>query len=432
MNWSRLVSDSEIRAITFDRKGNLLLYGWSDGGNSVLEWAPYDLKTAVRRAGEAETGRKTGLGFSTWGANVGSFAHIIRMDPHTGAPLAKANFIAYLARENKPSSVRIDTIDAAVDDSVLLSGSSAYGLIETGSTKVNTLDHEKGDYIGREFVAVLNESLSNIRFSSAVPGAAQVPLQRYSGNREGSFAVASSRVGNKTRVVFVGGARENDAFKPVNNAQRRFGGGDLDGLYIVLEMDTLESEMLGDERPGKALTAAGVPEEGEGREVSGEYKVSAGMNRDFSLIVLRDGGHRKWPTMYMARPQGEGRVRDGSSGKFVLHGASDSVEMGGALRAREMRLGGHLGSMKDDDFHYPEITIEITVNSANEATAKISYQGNTVTRQGAFAARPSRPVGRGIHMSAVFEVTKQELGLAEGREDARDPIYLEIWAPGRP
>ncbi|TVR44268.1 MAG: hypothetical protein EA402_07360 [Planctomycetota bacterium] len=432
-NWSRLVSDSEVRGLDFDRKGNLLIYGWSDGGNSVFEFAPYDLKTPVRRAAQAATGRATGLGFSTWGANVGSFAHIIRIDPRTGTPLAKANFIAYLASENKPSSVQIQTINAAIDDSVLLTGASAFGLIETGSTKINTLDHAKGDYIGREFVAVLNESLSDIRFSSAVPGSGRVPLQRHSGKREGSFAVASARVGNKTRVVFVSGATAHEKFKPVNNAQGRFGGGDLDGLYIVLEMDTLKSEMLPYAQPGNALSAGATPEAGESREISGDFKVSAGMNRDNSLIVLRDGGGRKWPTFYMARPQGEGNVRsNGSSGQFTLHGSGTSVEMGDTTQARAMRLGGHLGSKQGDDFHYPEIAVEITVNSTSQATAKVTYAGNTVNRQGGYSVRPSRPVGRGIQVHGVFEFRKHELGLSESREDREDLVYLEIWAPGRP
>jgi hypothetical protein len=230
-NGCRLVSDSSIRLLSYDRQGNLLIAGWSDGGNTVFEYAPYDLRTSVA----AKTGSK-GLGFSTWGAGVGSFCHLMKIDPRTGEPLGKTLFVGYLKSKDKPSGLGVDTLDSGVDGSLLVGGASAYGLIETGAIKVNTFDWKAGDYIGGPFVAVLTEKMDSIRFCSCMPGGGEVQLMRHSRNVQGKWGTRSAVVNGKPMALFVCGARENEKFKPLNTAQSGFGGGKLDGLYLVLEL----------------------------------------------------------------------------------------------------------------------------------------------------------------------------------------------------
>ncbi len=425
-NWSRLVSDSSTRVVTFDRNGNVIMGGWSDGGNSVMAHVPYDLTRNVRGAIEERTGRRTGLPFSTWGAGVGSFAHINKIDVETGEPLAYTLFIAYLGDRNRPSSVSLDMLDTAVDNSLLLSGSSAYGLIETGSTKVNTLDAEAGDYIGGRFIAVLDEPWGNIRFSSALPGGGQVNLKRHSRNRSAAIGTDSARIGDKTRVVFVGGAVEHEKFRRVGGPQAGFGGGHLDGQFVVLEMDTLAPlPPFEPQVPTSAGRSVSLPD--TDRDIDGLFVVSEGMNRHHSVLVLRDTTARKWPAIYLGRPDGQGQVDTRGRGAFTLVGAPEQVELReGAHQHR--RLGGTYGSGD-----YPGLEIAVTVTGPETATGTIAYNGRTLELEGRLSIRDSRPSGRGVNLRGLFRATKAQLGL-DGRDpdDAEDEILIEFWAPGRP
>ena len=56
----RLVSDSAIRRAAVDPDGNLVIYAWSDGGNSVMYREPFDVRTHAKGF--------QGLGMSAYGA----------------------------------------------------------------------------------------------------------------------------------------------------------------------------------------------------------------------------------------------------------------------------------------------------------------------------------------------------------------------------
>jgi hypothetical protein len=60
----------------------------------VFERQPLDLDKSVN---------KQGFGFSTWGAGVGSFAHILLIDTNTFATVSKTLWTGYLTGKNKPS-----------------------------------------------------------------------------------------------------------------------------------------------------------------------------------------------------------------------------------------------------------------------------------------------------------------------------------------
>lgn len=425
-NWSRLISDSSAQVIAFDRNGDLLAAGWSDGGNSVWAHVPFDLTRHMQHAIKETTGRDRGLPFSTWGAGIGSFAHLIKLDPATANPLNYTLFISYLWNENRPNSVTMHMMDTAVDNSLVISGASAWGLIQTGSVVVNTLDAEAQDYIGGEFIAVLNEDWNNIRYSSAVPGAGRVILKRRNNRLGTNFGAASMQLGNKTRVVFFGGAREHEKFKPVNPLQNGFGGGEMDGLFVVLEMETLPRVQL---TPPPFPTAGGrtvsIGKSDEG--LSGRFIVNRGMRNDHSVIALRDTTGKQWPTFYRGRPVGDATIDAAGRGRFTLIGESDRVQLrGGSLN--EMRVGG-----RADQEEFPEIQFEFNLDSPDQATALITYNGQTLRKQGNYVRRRSRPVGQGINLRGVFSVTRQELGLAPpGSPHANDEILIDWWVPARP
>ncbi|TVR12031.1 MAG: hypothetical protein EA401_09915 [Planctomycetota bacterium] len=431
-NWSRLVSDSELRAAAWDHNGYALIYGWSDGGNTVFEYSPYDLKEGVRSAAEHRTGRPTGLGFSTWGAGVGSFAHIVRFDPRTGEPLAKTNFIAYLRSSGNPSSVGISTLEAGVDNSVLLAGSSAFGLIETNSTKVNSLDHET-DYIGGDFVAILNEAMSEIRFSSVLPGSGKLDLHRYSGNRKGNISARSARVGDSTMVLFTSAAHYNEQFTPVNNAQTGFSGGDIDGMYVILQMETLQDELQIPDSGKSSLHAAPTPSVGASHDLSGIYEVSHGMDRDTALIIMRDDARREWPAFYMARPYQTAQVDASGKGVFTIFGAQDNMVMAHRPINASRRLGQRVADKSDDETVFPDMAVTVHIHDAESASAIITYNDRRVrVDNGQVSLRNSSPVGSGINIRAVFSVTKAQLGLARNTSENDDEVFVEIWTPARP
>jgi hypothetical protein len=439
-NWSRLVSDSEVRVLSYDPKGMLLISGWSDGGNSVFEYLPYDLKTGVYTHIERLTGRKPGLGFSTWGANAGSFSHLMKIDPLTGELRAKTMYISFHATTNKPSGVDVDFIDSAPDGSLVIAGDSAFGLIQTSSLVVNSLDPEK-DYIGGHFVSVLNEDMNDLGFCSALPGGGRVGLARHSAAARTTTAMGSRRIGDRIRVVVVGGAVQDAKFKPVAPAQPAFGGGSLDGQYLVLEMAALPSTPAV-RSAGKDAATPGPEANPKDAPAAGTYGVHPKMDRPFSLLVVRDLAGDRWPAIYAAAPVGDGSVAvPAGTGSFTLRGTGSEVQLGQSAR-QDRRLGGELlrsGTVTDGKGNpvptmlFPDLEAAITLSGPGVATARITYNGKTLTLTGSAIIRPSTPTGKGVNIGGRFTTTKGALGLESARPQAKnEQVEIEFWTSGRP
>lgn len=230
----RLVSDSSFRnnCMHFAEDGTLWAVGWSDGGNTVLERQPRDLDKKVPFGG---------LGFSSWGAGVLSLSHIIQLDDETGEVLNKTVWCAFLPDpKNKPNSANVNVIRTAADGSVLMAGGSASGLIQTG-------DNLLGEGMpGGKYVAILEEDLSDIRFSSALPATAEV-LLRDSAARGEKWSVATGVANGRAKAVFVCGAvEEKGAYtepRPAptrNAAQDDFAGGATDGYLMVFDLGEVD------------------------------------------------------------------------------------------------------------------------------------------------------------------------------------------------
>ncbi len=220
----RLVSDSALRYFHYTPDGRTLyMVGWSDGGNSVLERQPYDLRKGVDAKG---------LGFSSWGAGVLSVAHLIRMDPKTAEVSAKTTWLAYLGDKNKPNGLNVRTLSTGTEGSVLLAGGSAWGLIQTGD-KLH--DGEPGG----PYIAVMTEHLDDLRFSSILPGTgvAEVRVKE-------NWTMTSANVRGRSLALFVCGAGEtgkhyDEQPQPaptVDPVQKTFGGGRLDGYYVLMDL----------------------------------------------------------------------------------------------------------------------------------------------------------------------------------------------------
>lgn len=228
----RQVSDSAIRFVTHDRDGNILLYAWSDGGNSVMTARPYDVRTGVGLRG---------LGLSTAGAGVLSAAYLIRLDRQDYHVSAWTLWLSFLST-GKPNSVWIDNLALSDDGTVCMAGRSAWGLWQTGNRLAPSAPPDG------QYVAILRRDLSGVRFCSVVPGtgAAEVSHDR------AGWGIATGKVDGKDRVLFVGSAATGEGDPPTQNAlQSESGGGRCDGYVILLE--------LGGEEAAASVTTAAVP-----------------------------------------------------------------------------------------------------------------------------------------------------------------------------
>jgi hypothetical protein len=222
----RLVSDSSIRLLHYVNGKTLYAIGWSDGGNTVFEREPGNLDQAVKFQG---------LGFSTWGANVGSFCHILKFDVSEAEPkvIGKTLWASYLKGKDKPNSSSVTSIEEASDKSTLIAGGAAHHVIQTGNHIFSSSDEVAGQYI-----AVLTGDASSIRFSSAIDCAGVVAIRE-----NATWGLASRKVGEKHLALFVGSAIEKRAVAepPIyasqkNPIQKSYGGGLTDGYLVLLEL----------------------------------------------------------------------------------------------------------------------------------------------------------------------------------------------------
>lgn len=219
---SRAVSDSAVRLVQHDNDGIILLFAWSDGGNSVMNAMPQDVRRGVGLSG---------TGLNAAGASVASFGYLIKIEPKD---FQVVGFTFWCARfSGKPNGINVSNIGQADDGSLAVGGGSAWGLIQTPN------------FIGRSepagnYIAIFTPDLRGVRFCSAIPGAGTAIV----GNENGDvWGIGSGTVDKKPLVVFTTGIAEKGetyghvAPAPsVNPAQAKFGGGWSDGWFAVLDL----------------------------------------------------------------------------------------------------------------------------------------------------------------------------------------------------
>lgn len=221
----RLVSDSSVRLIHFDPEGKLWFAGWSDGGNTVFERNPFDLRKGCEQKG---------LGMSAWGANASSICVIIRLDPEDGTILAKTSWLAYLALKNKPSGAGVEHFNIATDGSLIACGGTAFGTIQTGDNL-----HPEDDRAGGAYLAVFTPDVNDLRFCSNLLAAGVSPLRR---NEDWSSGVAKV-AGRHMAVVVSAAVAEQGGYctkaypaPMLDPVQTGYGGGIFDGHFVVLDL----------------------------------------------------------------------------------------------------------------------------------------------------------------------------------------------------
>lgn len=222
----RQVSDTAVRYVTHDRDGSVLMYLWSDGGNSVATTQPFDVREPVGLRG---------LGMTTAGAGVLSAAYLIRLDPKDYRVSAWTLWLANNSA-GKPVSIWIEQMARTSDGSLAFAGKSAWGVWQT-KDKLTEAEPEG------EYLAVLSEDFTGLRYSSVIPGAGAADLNDGAATRGSGWGIAAGTVQGKSRVLFLAGAtagrKEGDTFVPTptrNAAQEKFGGGRSDGYVVLMEL----------------------------------------------------------------------------------------------------------------------------------------------------------------------------------------------------
>jgi hypothetical protein len=249
----RQVSDTAIRWVTHEPDGSILVYAWSDGGNSVITTQPADVRRGV--------GHK-GLGITAAGAGVLSCAYVVRIEPKNYTVTAWTIWLAF-SQTGKPNSIWIDNLSRMPDGSIAIAGRSALGLWQTKNKLTEA--EPSGPY-----VAVFNPQLTGVRFCSVVPGAGVAEV----GYDHAAWGIVSGQVNGKTRMLFVGSAVQeaDSAATPTRNAlQENFGGGWCDGYAILLDLPAAPesvgppapvSERVLSAQPSSASFEKGAPANG--------------------------------------------------------------------------------------------------------------------------------------------------------------------------
>ncbi len=151
----RLVSDSGFSAMIVTRGGDLVAAGWSDGGNSIFLRQPTNLDEGV----------KYGFIDSLWGARVGKFGWLMRVDLNSWRFKAGTNWCAFLTSQNRPNSASINDLCELDDGRIAFIGGAAHNVIETPDAwDGNYLRGGSGDHFG-----IFSDDFKDLLFCSRMP-----------------------------------------------------------------------------------------------------------------------------------------------------------------------------------------------------------------------------------------------------------------------
>src|SRR5579859_1323314 len=167
------VSDSSLRAMDVAPGGELLIGGWSDGGNSLFLKQPTDATKKVPTAALS-------MDCSNMkGAN--SLAHLLRIDGKTLEASMHAFWVSYFPgnfsdarKAGTPNGARIRQLKALPGGGAALVGSAASVLVQTPGAFYAYPGDGRG--YGGECVVVYDADFSHFLFASYLPGCENASL----------------------------------------------------------------------------------------------------------------------------------------------------------------------------------------------------------------------------------------------------------------
>jgi hypothetical protein len=216
----KLQSDSACRAGAFAPNGDIVVGGWSDGGNSVFTRTIKDVDTPLAKG-------TPGYGMSCWGMKgANSLGYLMRFDPKTFQVKAWTLWVSYVPQNpsdpksgGNPNFANLKRIEMLPDGSVFWFGQAATGLIQTPQA---WFQYTEGGKSGGYYVAVFSGDFTNLVFSSYVPACEVQGL----GQTKTALLVAGRSAGKD----------DNGNASPVANAVQKTFGGAQDGHVILLEL----------------------------------------------------------------------------------------------------------------------------------------------------------------------------------------------------
>jgi hypothetical protein len=214
----KLESDSAVKEAVFCGNGDILVGGWSDGGNSVYTRQIKDLDAKFEAPG---------FGMSAWGMKgANSLAYLMRFDPKTLQFRAWSLWVSYVPQSpddpkkgGNPNFANIRHMLMLPDGSVGFAGQAATGLVQTPGA---WFEYAPGQGSGGHYVAVFNADLTDLQFSSYVPGC-----------EIGGIGLAKSGLVVASRAEEKG--EKGGAPPLLKGAQEKFGGG-RDGHLVLIEV----------------------------------------------------------------------------------------------------------------------------------------------------------------------------------------------------
>lgn len=228
----RLVSDSSIRDGVYDFSkvgdgggseggtADLILAGWSDGGNSVFKRMPKDLDKAAPDPAFIE---------SVWGMkSANSIAYLLRLDGKTLEQQGSTYWVGFIPETFDDRRVRGAPNGAGIGDmtvlgggAVAITGGAATGLIQTPNAFVQP---PKGPKYGGAFATLFSPQFDRLLFSSYLPGSDDARVARV----PGGAVVVSRTTGDD--------GRDPATPSPTLDAvQPTFGGGS-DGHIVLIKL----------------------------------------------------------------------------------------------------------------------------------------------------------------------------------------------------
>jgi hypothetical protein len=454
----RQVSDTSVRYVSYDRDGGILMYMWSDGGNSVATTQPFDVRASVGLRG---------LGLTTAGAGALSVSYLVRLDPQD---YHVTSWTVWVGNDrpprNRPNSTWVEQLARTSDGSLAFAGIAGWGVWQTAD---KLTDAEPGG----AYLAVLNEDFTGLRHCSVMPGIGAADLNDGAAARGSGWGIATGTVNGKSRVLFLAGSNggkdkekvDGVHLEPViktptrNAAQERFGGGRSDGYALLMELATPTKPPAAEGQPVVKPVVAGptrahfqrharpkvqkkLPDEGTVFHFLPTYPTWISVDAE-----IRHQAGRLWPGFMYGKPV-EGTLTataGGLDGEFTVActstcqaaGEPDRRLLGELLRNPEQRpsLVFRVGALG------PALTAEVkAVDKGKDVVRMIEYREGKGTLEFAGKKLPVAPritvkyntsgdgPVSGVHMNAYLTVPAGELGLSAVPAD--DLIDIRIGMTG--
>jgi hypothetical protein len=414
----RSVADTSVGALNYDDDGNLFLYTWSDGGNTVMRYRSTD----IRRLHGCQ-----GLPFH-WG---GTGYNIVKLDGRDYQTIGSTQWAT--EHERGRHIMRMNTLLPLPNGTVCIAGiGGSRGVHETTTSLLPS------GPTGGNYVTLLASDLASARFSTLVGGAGVVNVGH------GAWGAVSGVVNGQQKVLLLTGAKAmNDTNKlattaeqtPVTNAmQAAFGGGTLDGYAILLDLPAAPPPTTAPAtvpRLNLASTKAFKKSTDEFAEAGTKFYFSPTYPKHATADVeIRDAKDKRWPNFaYGQSVEGELEWRDGKlAGRATVQCPHWLQQVGDQSRRV---LGGVTGPLPPFTLTISELG-ELKQRDVDrklciqyfEGQGRVEFGGRTVTVPVQCVPRMQpKPPDRAVPALALevfFTVKGKDLGLTDLAADEID------------